>query len=783
MMHSLRFGHALHTFTVLLLALLVTACGGGGGDSAGTDSGLGVVLGSGSQNNSGNGGSGGTVQGVTSVSLVTISGSVGDGPVTGATITVRDANNALVTTTSSDAQAKFSVQIPANTPFPLTLAASGGTDIVSNSAPTFNLVSTALTPGNATANINPYSTLIVKTARDMAGGLTQENLSAANQSVLTIFNAGLDTALVPNPITTPVTEQNVATIIKASETLAETIRRNQTVLQGVIANVSQDDVIDSLSADMTDGALDGNGGADADPRVSSVTSITFGQVLIETLSNSLKVNNENSTELLSNAISVTFPTATQTIDEVPITMGILSNTRTAIAAAALVAPSAALAEVETAVNTMTAGSLPTEVAAVLPTDASSSLNTAITQIATADDTLISIVNNLVGTAYAASSPTTPAANETLLNIVAVSASSYDTTRGRLPELAIDGNLDTKWTALSMPQWFVADLGAAQSVSRLSMSIYVANAGANATHSIDVSMDNQNWTTVVADAPLPTATGAIDISLTPVTARYVRLRLNSTASSDYTNLSELSVYGQVLPAAIAAVSASSYDASRERAPELAIDGNLTSKWTALSLPQWLTADLGTVQAISGVNMKIYVSDAGANATYSVDVSADQTAWTTVVANAALDTTSGWVQTSFSPVNGRHVRLRLNSTNTADYVNLSEIMVYAQALPDSGTVAEDISNVQLNLSWQPSTGTIQGYKVFFGPSADTATNEITDITNALTANFNPALPSIQYDTWYTLRMLPGDNVCFKVRAYNSDGLSDMSLPVCGVIPEAT
>lgn len=765
-------------FAIISLAILVTACGGGVTSS--TNDEVGVVLGTVNQTNSGNGGTGGsTVQGVSNVSLITISGSVGDGPVTGATITIKDANNAFVTSTSSNAQAKFTAHIPANTAFPLILTASGGLDIVSNTPPTFSLVSTVITPGNATANINPYSTLIVKTAQRMSGGMTQENLNAANQNILTVFNAGLDTALVPNPISTPVTEQNVATLLKASETLAETIRRNQNSLKAVIPSISEDSIINSLSADMTDGSLDGLGSEEADPRVSSVSSITFGQVLIETLNNSLKVNNEIATNLLSNAISVTFPTSIQNIDGVPINMGILSNTRTAIAAAILVAPSTVLAQIETTVNTLTPESTSSEIAAVLPTETSSALNEAITQITAADSTLMNIVNNLVGTAYAA---TTPLQNQTLLNIAAVSASSYDVTRARKPELAIDGNFDSKWTALSMPQWFTADLGAAQSVSHLRMKIYVADAGSNANFSLDVSQDNQIWTTILSNTPLPIVDGWLDTSLTPVTARYIRMRLNSTNASDYTNLSEFELYGQILPATIAAVTASSYDASRARLPELAVDGNLTSKWTALSMPQWLMVDLGSAQLVSGINMDIYVADAGANASYSIDVSSDKLVWTTVVTNSALDTSSGSAQTSFAPATGRYVRVRLNSTNSSDYVNLSEITVYAQALSIFPDTAQDISNIALNLTWQPSSGNILGYKVFFGASADSATTEISDITNTISTSFDPAMPSIQYDSWYTLRLLPGDNACFKLRAYNSDGLSAWSLPICSTIAEA-
>jgi hypothetical protein len=234
--------------------------------------------------------------------------------------------------------------------------------------------------------------------------------------------------------------------------------------------------------------------------------------------------------------------------------------------------------------------------------------------------------------------------------------------------------------------------------------------------------------------------------------------------------------------IAAISATSYDTSRERSPELAIDGDLATKWTALFMPQWLIIDLGSIQSISGINIQqVFIADNGANASYAIDVSSNKIGWTTVVPNTSAKTSSRSIQKNFTAIAGRYVRLRLSSTNYSDYVNLGEIMVYAQALPDDAG-GDDINNMQMTLTWKPSSGNIQGYKVFYGATASSAITELSDIPNTLSTSFNPAIPKIQYDSWYTLRLLSGDSVCFKIRAYNADGLSDWSLPICVTVMEA-
>jgi hypothetical protein len=90
--------------------------------------------------------------------------------------------------------------------------------------------------------------------------------------------------------------------------------------------------------------------------------------------------------------------------------------------------------------------------------------------------------------------------------------------------------------------------------------------------------------------------------------------------------------------------------------------------------------------------------------------------------------------------------------------------------------------LTLTWQPGAETLDGYMVAYGPTPDTATQQISDI-KAFSGGFDFTAPSLQYSSWYDLGLHPGDNVCFKVRAYNADGLSDWSAAVCSVIPQTS
>ena len=88
--------------------------------------------------------------------------------------------------------------------------------------------------------------------------------------------------------------------------------------------------------------------------------------------------------------------------------------------------------------------------------------------------------------------------------------------------------------------------------------------------------------------------------------------------------------------------------------------------------------------------------------------------------------------------------------------------------------------LQLAWQPNNdGVVAGYRVYFGPSGDQATTQATDL--ALTAaNFNAQAPSIVYNAQRDLGLSAGQNVCFRLRAYNQQGtLSAWSAATCATI----
>ncbi len=197
-------------------------------------------------------------------------------------------------------------------------------------------------------------------------------------------------------------------MVKSSETLAEVFRRVGSTRRSAGRTASIDDVIEVLGADLTDGKLDGRGAAKTDrTRLRGRRRWRSAQVLVESMTNTLRVGGQPVTTALDNAINqlatrrTTAPTAA-----LPITAGMISAARTGTAAANAIMPSAALTTLDQRLGSLTPGMLAPAVAQALPSDASATLAPALTQIITGATRDIDAVNALGGAAGGATGGTT-----------------------------------------------------------------------------------------------------------------------------------------------------------------------------------------------------------------------------------------------------------------------------------------------------------------------------------------------------------------------------------------
>jgi len=171
----------------------------------------------------------------------------------------------------------------------------------------------------------------------------------------------------------------------------------------------------------------------------------------------------------------------------------------------------------------------------------------------------------------------------------------------------------------------------------------------------------------------------------------------------------------------------------------------------------TNDTATTERNVPVNINVLANDTGLDdGSLQVAVMAQSTNGTAVVKpNNTLTYTPN---TGFSGADSFSYQVKDKDNDMATATVSIEITCTTCATP-----------VILSLAWDPNADQVDGYRVYFGGSATTADNVISDTVT----------PAADFDAQVDLSLQAGDTACFRLKAYNSAGDSGFSDAVCTTI----
>lgn len=232
----------------VLLPFLMIGCGGGGG-----------------------GGESGGVVVEPIGEAVDIAGLGNDGPIADGTILFESSSGEECGTGSTGSDAQYSITIPASCIYPvhLTLLADGkGKDLATGSLETANTNLTemhSIVENNnaSTVNISPITTLVyyatlAKSRRGSLASVAPSDVSVSIDHVLEKFGFGIDTDTAKfNPLTDPITADNVVLYTKANEGIIEMIRRSAKNEDSSVDFDKVKGLFMAIGTDISDGSLDG----------------------------------------------------------------------------------------------------------------------------------------------------------------------------------------------------------------------------------------------------------------------------------------------------------------------------------------------------------------------------------------------------------------------------------------------------------------------------------------------------------------------------------------------
>ena len=284
----------------------------------------------------------GPINGGTPPPTTAIAGKVTDGPINNGLVTFVDANGAVVNTgaevrTTTDGTGSYSVDFPESAAVPVTVTITGGTDSVTGEAQSIAISSIMTDAKSPVVNVNPFTTLALEIVKASGGAVTAQSLAAAAIVVKNSVGFGLpaDYDIFAAPA-----DKDSAAFLKASEALAETVRR----AAGTAGTAS---VLASLGADLTDGIVDGKAAVGATGTTSATDgaamqtnlSVVGSQVLSNTLTVTTASGPIPANVALDAALMAVNPASEITsVADVPVTAQILEQTSLALTTAAALNP-------------------------------------------------------------------------------------------------------------------------------------------------------------------------------------------------------------------------------------------------------------------------------------------------------------------------------------------------------------------------------------------------------------------------------------------------------------
>ena len=114
--------------------------------------------------------------------------------------------------------------------------------------------------------------------------------------------------------------------------------------------------------------------------------------------------------------------------------------------------------------------------------------------------------------------------------------------------------------------------------------------------------------------------------------------------------------------------------------------------------------------------------------------------------------------------------------------STTLLLCGAILSAGTTSsEEITTppeeTNIRVAWNPNPEPVLGYEVFYGYTADAVDKFAADVS-ALDPDTDLSAPAVEL-SGRDLGLNNGEQVCFKIRAYDATEVSDYSAPVCTTI----
>jgi hypothetical protein len=273
------------------------------------------------------------------------------------------------------------------------------------------------------------------------------------------------------------------------------------------------------------------------------------------------------------------------------------------------------------------------------------------------------------------------------NIIASGSQSSSPARN-----AIDNNINTRWSNLGLGSLITFDFGAERFLCNIDIAWYRGNERV-INFTISASNDSQSWKPLVMNSSSGTSSESESYDLPDIAARYLQITVTGSSLSDWVSISEVKVFGSLLPNSSANASQSgpsspiqtlscsplvisTVKASGNQAdfpPQNVIDDNVTTRWANHDPKSSITLDLGKEVELCSINISWYKGNER-TIDFTISASNDSNSFTDVLTHTSTGSTLDFEGYNLTDIVSRYVRITVTGASESDWISISEIKIF-------------------------------------------------------------------------------------------------------------
>ena len=257
-----------------------------------------------------------------------------------------------------------------------------------------------------------------------------------------------------------------------------------------------------------------------------------------------------------------------------------------------------------------------------------------------------------------------------------------------PLMAIDGNVETRWSNLGLGSWIQVDLGEDNTICSVGVNWHRGDERV-ITFVISVSTDGKTFTNVF--------TGKSDgVSLTEnnyifqqTVGRYVRVTVTGNTQTNWASMSELKIYGHRyfsgqteddLACADASILEITAPNQQGYPPQNVLDNNFGTVWSVYGLGSSIEFDLGEKKSICSVNIAWYKGNERKN-DFVISTSLDGKQFKPVLTDSSSGKTSSYENYEIPETPAQYIKITINGNTQNNYATVAEIRIKEGQNPSS------------------------------------------------------------------------------------------------------